>query len=87
MTSIVPTVKKCPKCDETIPCTVDRRTTQDKVPRMIVGGVIALGSLAGILFGKLGEATGLTLIALSFGIAFTHSFTAAVRAWRNGKKR
>ncbi len=84
---VIPAVKTCPKCGAPIPQIVDRRLVGDKIPRMIIGSVVALGGVAGLLLERFGGAVALPLIAFGLGTAYTHSFTAVLRSWRkNGKK-
>ena len=83
---MVPAVKTCPKCHEPIPHVVDRRLVGDKIPRMITGSLVALAGVAGLLLERIGGPVALPLIAFGLGTAYTHSFTAVLRSWKNGKK-
>lgn len=87
MTNVmVPAVLTCPKCGEPIPQVIDRRLVGDKIPRMITGSLVALAGVAGLLLGRIGGPVALPLIAFGLGTAYTHSFTAVLRSWKNGKK-
>ena len=83
---IIPAVKTCPKCNAPIPQVVDRRLVGDKIPRMVTGSLIALGAVAGLLLDRIGAPTAVTMTAFGLGTAYTHSFTAVLRSWKNGKK-